>query len=283
MISHIGDDEMVLTVTEPGATYEIEKQLDLSSWSFDPESERVLTTLGIMPYSPRITLIISQLVDDGAAISAGLRLNDEIVAIDGTSVTEWQQVVDAVRSHPEQAMTLEVLRNGETVSVSLTPDAKPAGNGEQIGYAGFAPEIDPWPESYRIDLQYGPIEAVGKAAEKTWQLVTLTFDMVTKLVTGDVAMKNLSGPISIAKGAGMTADYGVVYFLGFLALISVNLGIVNLLPLPVLDGGHLMFFAIEAVTRRPVSERVQDIGYRVGSAILVALMAVALFNDFTRL
>ncbi|MDV5171745.1 sigma E protease regulator RseP [Photobacterium rosenbergii] len=282
MISHIGDKEMVLTVTEPGTSYEIEKQLDLSSWSFDPESERVLTTLGITPYSPKITLVISQLVEDGAAISAGLRLNDEIIAIDGESVTDWQQVVDAVRSHPQQALEMEVLRGGEPVVLSLTPAAKEAGE-EQVGYAGFAPKVEPWPESYRINLQYGPIEAVGKAAEKTWQLVTLTFDMVTKLVTGDVAMKNLSGPISIAKGAGMTADYGVVYFLGFLALISVNLGIVNLLPLPVLDGGHLMFFAIEAVTRRPVSERVQDIGYRVGSAILVALMAVALFNDFTRL
>ncbi|AJR07641.1 sigma E protease regulator RseP [Photobacterium gaetbulicola] len=282
MISHIGDKEMVLTVTEPGTSYEIEKQLDLSSWSFDPESERVLTTLGITPYSPKITLVISQLVEDGAAISAGLRLNDEIIAIGGEGVTDWQQVVDAVRSHPQQALAMEVLRDGELVSLTLTPEAKASGE-ELVGYAGFAPKVEPWPESYRINLQYGPVEAVGKAAEKTWQLVTLTFDMVTKLVTGDVAMKNLSGPISIAKGAGMTADYGVVYFLGFLALISVNLGIVNLLPLPVLDGGHLMFFAIEAVTRRPVSERVQDIGYRVGSAILVALMAVALFNDFTRL
>lgn len=282
MISHIGDKEMVVTVTEPGTSYEVEKQLDLSDWSFDPESERVLTTLGITPYSPKITLVISQLVEDGAAISAGLRLNDEIIAINGESVTEWQQVVDAVRSHPQQMLTMEVLRDGVPVALSLTPEAKAAGD-ELVGYAGFAPKVDPWPESYRINLQYGPVEAVGKAAEKTWQLVTLTFDMVTKLVTGDVAMKNLSGPISIAKGAGMTADYGMVYFLGFLALISVNLGIVNLLPLPVLDGGHLMFFAIEAVTRRPVSERVQDIGYRVGSAILVALMAVALFNDFTRL
>ena len=282
MISHIGDKEMVVTVTAPGTSYEVVKHLDLSDWSFDPESERVLTTLGITPYSPKITLVISQLVEDGAAISAGLRLNDEIIAIGGESVTEWQQVVDAVRSHPQQMLTMVVLRDGVPVSLSLTPEAKAEGD-ELVGYAGFAPNVDPWPESYRINLQYGPIEAVGKAAEKTWQLVTLTFDMVTKLVTGDVAMKNLSGPISIAKGAGMTADYGMVYFLGFLALISVNLGIVNLLPLPVLDGGHLMFFAIEAVTRRPVSERVQDIGYRVGSAILVALMAVALFNDFTRL
>lgn len=283
MISHIGDDEMVLTAVAPGTEYEVRRTLDLTSWSFDPEKEQVLTTLGIKPYSPSITLVISQLVDNGAAIAAGLQLNDEIVSIDGSPITDWQQVVDAVRSHPSQSLTMEVLREGERIALTLTPNAKTLGDGEVIGYAGFAPKIDPWPESYRIVLQYGPFEAVAKAAEKTWQLVSLTFDMVTKLVTGDVAIKNLSGPISIAKGAGMTADYGVVYFLGFLALISVNLGIVNLLPLPILDGGHLLFFAIEAVTRRPVSERVQDIGYRVGSAILVVLMAVALFNDFTRL
>ncbi|MCW8331340.1 sigma E protease regulator RseP [Photobacterium sp. SDRW27] len=283
MISHIGDKEMVVTVSEPDSEYEVQRKLDLTRWSFDPESERVLTTLGITPYSPDITLVVSQLSDDGAAIAAGLRLNDEIVAINAAPVTEWQQVVDAVRSHPAQPLALEVLREGELIALTLTPNEKTQRDGTVIGYAGFAPKVKDWPESYRINLQYGPFEAVGKAAEKTWQLVTLTFDMVTKLVTGDVAIKNLSGPISIAKGAGMTADYGMVYFLGFLALISVNLGIVNLLPLPVLDGGHLMFFAIEAVTRRPVSERVQDIGYRVGSAILVALMAVALFNDFTRL
>ncbi|MCG7585211.1 sigma E protease regulator RseP [Photobacterium sp. OFAV2-7] len=283
MISHIGDKEMVISVVEPGTEYEVQRTLDLTNWSFDPEQERVLTSLGIVPYSPAITLVISQLVDDGAAITAGLKLNDEIVAINAKPITEWQQVVDAIRSHPSQALDIEVLREGKPVKLTLTPNAKEQRDGEVIGYAGFAPKVEPWPESYRINLQFGPVEAAGKAAEKTWQLVTLTFDMVTKLVTGDVAIKNLSGPISIAKGAGMTADYGVVYFLGFLALISVNLGIVNLLPLPVLDGGHLMFFAIEAVTRRPVSERVQDIGYRVGSAILVALMAVALFNDFTRL
>ncbi|UTV28277.1 sigma E protease regulator RseP [Photobacterium atrarenae] len=283
MISHIGDQEMVITVAEPDGGFATRRTLDLSSWSFDPEREQVLTSLGITPYSPPITLEIARLVEGGAALAAGLQLKDHIVAIERAPVTEWQQVVEAVRSHPQQALALTVRRDGQTVPVTLIPDSKTLADGQVIGYAGFAPKVEPWPESYRINLQYGPITAVGKAAEKTWQLVTLTFDMVTKLVTGDVAIKNLSGPISIAKGAGMTADYGVVYFLGFLALISVNLGIVNLLPLPVLDGGHLMFFAIEAVTRRPVSERVQEIGYRVGSAILVALMAVALFNDFARL
>lgn len=283
MVSHIGDKTMQITATEPNSDVVVTRTLDLSHWSYDPESQQVLNTLGIMPYRPEITLNVAQLVDNSAAVDAGFKLNDKIVAIDKKPVTEWQQFVDAVRTHPDQQLSVEVLRDGQPVMLSLVPHSKVEPDGSKIGYVGLAPSIEPWPESYKINLQFGPLEAVVKATEKTKQLVTLTFDMVTKLFTGDVAIKNLSGPISIAKGAGMTADFGLVYFLGFLALISVNLGIVNLLPLPVLDGGHLMFFAIEAVTRRPVSERIQDIGYRVGSAILVALMAVALFNDFTRL
>ncbi|WP_061014650.1 sigma E protease regulator RseP [Photobacterium leiognathi] len=283
MVSHIGDKTMQITATEPNSNVVVSRTLDLSHWSYDPESQQVLNTLGIMPYRPEITLNVAQLVDNSAAVDAGFKLNDKIVAIDKKPVTEWQQFVDAVRTHPDQQLSVEVLRDGQLMMLSLVPHSKVEPDGSKIGYVGLAPSIEPWPESYKINLQFGPLEAVVKATEKTKQLVTLTFDMVTKLFTGDVAIKNLSGPISIAKGAGMTADFGLVYFLGFLALISVNLGIVNLLPLPVLDGGHLMFFAIEAVTRRPVSERIQDIGYRVGSAILVALMAVALFNDFTRL
>ncbi|MEF1204376.1 sigma E protease regulator RseP [Photobacterium damselae] len=283
MISHIGDKQMTVTLTEPHSNVDVKRTLNLTDWSYDPERENVLTTLGLTPYTPAITLVISQLVDNGAAINAGFQLNDKIIAVDGEPIKQWQTFADLVRENPGKTLNVEVLRDNAPLTLALTPAVKDLKDGSKVGYVGIAPKVDAWPEDYRINLQFGPLESVAKATEKTWQLVTLTFDMVTKLVTGDVAIKNLSGPISIAKGAGMTADFGLVYFLGFLALISVNLGIVNLLPLPVLDGGHLMFFAIEAVTRRPVSEKIQDIGYRVGSAILVALMAIALFNDFTRL
>ncbi|QSH58359.1 sigma E protease regulator RseP [Photobacterium damselae subsp. damselae] len=283
MISHIGDKQMAVTLTEPHSNVDVKRTLNLTDWSYDPERENVLTTLGLTPYTPAITLVISQLVDNGAAINAGFQLNDKIIAVDGEPIKQWQTFADFVRENPGKTLNVEVLRDNAPLTLALTPAVKDLKDGSKVGYVGIAPKVDAWPEDYRINLQFGPLESVAKATEKTWQLVTLTFDMVTKLVTGDVAIKNLSGPISIAKGAGMTADFGLVYFLGFLALISVNLGIVNLLPLPVLDGGHLMFFAIEAVTRRPVSEKIQDIGYRVGSAILVALMAIALFNDFTRL
>ncbi|MGR5464029.1 sigma E protease regulator RseP [Photobacterium damselae] len=283
MISHIGDKQMAVTLTEPHTNVDVKRTLNLTDWSYDPERENVLMTLGLTPYTPAITLVISQLVDNGAAINAGFQLNDKIIAVDGEPIKQWQTFADLVRENPGKTLNVEVLRDNAPLTLALTPAVKDLKDGSKVGYVGIAPKVDAWPEDYRINLQFGPLESVAKATEKTWQLVTLTFDMVTKLVTGDVAIKNLSGPISIAKGAGMTADFGLVYFLGFLALISVNLGIVNLLPLPVLDGGHLMFFAIEAVTRRPVSEKIQDIGYRVGSAILVALMAIALFNDFTRL
>ncbi|HIF9450297.1 TPA: sigma E protease regulator RseP [Photobacterium damselae] len=283
MISHIGDKQMAVTLTEPHSNIDVKRTLNLTDWSYDPERENVLTTLGLTPYTPAITLVISQLVDNGAAINAGFQLNDKIIAVDGEPIKQWQTFADLVKANPGKTLNVEVLRDNAPLTLALTPAVKDLKDGSKVGYVGIAPKVDAWPEDYRINLQFGPIESVAKATEKTWQLVTLTFDMVTKLVMGDVAIKNLSGPISIAKGAGMTADFGLVYFLGFLALISVNLGIVNLLPLPVLDGGHLMFFAIEAVTRRPVSEKIQDIGYRVGSAILVALMAIALFNDFTRL
>jgi regulator of sigma E protease len=132
-------------------------------------------------------------------------------------------------------------------------------------------------------LQYGFVDAFVKGVEKTGQLIVLSIDMIGKLLTGDVSVKNLSGPISIAQGAGSSAGYGLVYFLGFLALISVNLGVINLLPLPVLDGGHLVYYIVELVRGKPVSERIQEVGFRVGSVLLLVVMGIAIFNDVARL
>ncbi|OEE68290.1 RIP metalloprotease RseP [Enterovibrio norvegicus FF-33] len=283
LISHIGDDEMTMSVLpSESAGYTVDKSLDLSSWSFDPESESALRTLGVTPFTPDITNVIAQVVEGSAAERVGLREGDKLLTVDGQPIESWDVVVSVIRAHPEMSLPMTVLRDGRELELALTPDAREHGD-TRVGYAGFAPQVGEWPETYRFTLQYGPLDAIPAAIDKTWQIVVLTAQMIKKLFTGDVAVKNLSGPISIAKGAGMTADFGLVYFLGFLALISVNLGIINLLPLPVLDGGHLLFFGIEAVTRRPVSERVQDMGYRVGSAIIVVLMGVALFNDFARL
>jgi len=167
--------------------------------------------------------------------------------------------------------------------LELVPAAKE--NGQQItqGYIGVAPVVDEYPEAYRVKLQFSPVEAFIKGIEKTGRLTELTFNTLIKLVTGDIAVTNLSGPVAIAKGAGMSANYGIEYFLGFLGLISVNLGLMNLIPLPVLDGGHLLYYFAEVVTGKSIPERIQEIGYKIGGAILMTFMVIALLNDFNLL
>ncbi|MCR9933548.1 sigma E protease regulator RseP [Vibrio antiquarius] len=284
LISHIGDDLMTVTLTSANEVgSEVTKTLDLREWEFDPETQSAMQSLGFAPYTPEVYRVIEQVSQGGAAEKAGVLPGDEIVAIGEQRVTEWKQVVEAVRSNPDTPIELTVLRQGYEQTLTLTPGSRELANKEVVGFAGIAPKVAEWPESYRFDLQFGVFESVGKAVDKTGQVIGLTISMLKKLIVGDVGLNNLSGPISIAKGAGTTADYGLVYFLGFLALISVNLGIINLVPLPMLDGGHLLFFAIEAVIRRPVPERVQEMGFRIGGAIIFSLMALALFNDFTRL
>ncbi|MFB1073633.1 sigma E protease regulator RseP [Vibrio diabolicus] len=284
LISHIGDDLMTVTLTSANEVgSEVTKTLELREWEFDPETQSAMQSLGFSPYTPEVYRVIEQVSQGGAAEKAGVLPGDEIVAIGEQRVTEWKQVVEAVRSNPDTPIELTVLRQGYEQTLTLTPGSRELADKEVVGFAGIAPKVAEWPESYRFDLQFGVFESVGKAVDKTGQVIGLTISMLKKLIVGDVGLNNLSGPISIAKGAGATADYGLVYFLGFLALISVNLGIINLVPLPMLDGGHLLFFAIEAVIRRPVPERVQEMGFRIGGAIIFSLMALALFNDFTRL
>ncbi len=284
LIAHIGDERLTMTVApSDGIGVEQTLSFDLTEWNFDPEKQSAMSALGFVPFTPEISTKLINVTQGSAGERAGLKVGDTLLAIDGVAITDWQQVVDAIQQHPNASLPLQVERDGERVSLTIIPDSREMKGKGEVGFAGIAPEVAEWPESYRFDLQFGVIESVGKAVEKTGQVIDLTISMLKKLIVGDVGLNNLSGPISIAKGAGTTADYGLVYFLGFLALISVNLGIINLVPLPMLDGGHLLFFAIEAVIRRPVPEKIQEMGYRVGGAIIFSLMAVAIFNDFARL
>lgn len=284
IVSHIGDESMTVTYSDKNNIgVDITKNLDLSEWAFDPEKDSPMVSLGFLPYRPQLTLNIANVSTNSAAEKSGLLVGDSLVSINGVKLAEWQDMVNAIQANPNKTIELTILRDGVETTLALTPDSKENAKGDVIGFAGVSPVFEQWPEGYRYEKQYGPIVALGKAIEKTGSIIDLTLTMTKKLFTGDVALNNLSGPISIAKGAGTTAEYGLVSFLGFLALISVNLGIINLLPLPVLDGGHLLFFAIEGITRKPVSERVQEIGYKVGTAMIMSLMAVALFNDFMRL
>jgi len=290
LVGQIGEDSVTLdiipltiddsTITnEPTQTYKV----SLKNWQFEPKKESIISSLGFIPYSPEVHLVADSISEGGAAQRSGLMKGDKLVSIDGVALSSWTQFVTSVQGSANQTLNLTIERSGEIKSIDLQPDARELDNGQLQGFIGLAPQVDTYPEQFRVNLQYGVVDAIIKGVDKTWQLTTLTFDTLIKLVTGDLSVKNLSGPVGIAKGAGMSADYGLAYFLGFIALISVNLGIMNLIPLPVLDGGHLMYYSIEAVTGKPVSERIQEIGFKIGAAILFAFMSIAILNDFNLL
>lgn len=282
LISHLGDKSVQLKLKAANTSYAVDKTLQLEGWTFDPDKESPIGSLGIVPLGGKVLPVVEGVVPSSASEKAGLQIGDRIKGVDGQAITEWAEFVERVQQSPEQQMQVTVERTGSDITLTLTPDAKKV-RGQLVGFVGLSPQLVPLPDEYRTLLQYGPLQALWHGVQKTWSLITLTFDMIGKLIGGIVSLDNLSGPISIAKGAGSSADYGLVYFLGFLALISVNLGIINLFPLPVLDGGHLVYFLIEAVTGKPVPEKIQEVGFRIGAAILMLLMGIALFNDFARL
>ena len=282
LVAKIGDEHTTLSVAQFGSNQRQDKTLDLRQWAFEPDKEDSVSSLGIRPRGPQIEPVLSEVQVNSAASKAGLQAGDRIVKVNGQPLTQWMTFVTLVRDNPDKPLALDIERQGSSLSLTLTPDSKQV-NGKAEGFAGVVPKVIPLPDEYKTVRQYGPFSAVLEASDKTWQLMKLTVSMLGKLITGDVKLNNLSGPISIAQGAGMSAEFGVIYYLMFLALISVNLGIINLFPLPVLDGGHLLFLAIEKLKGGPVSERVQDFSYRIGSILLVLLMGLALFNDFSRL
>ncbi|HCB1603039.1 TPA: sigma E protease regulator RseP [Citrobacter freundii] len=282
LAAKIGDEHTTLSVAQFGSNQRQDKTLDLRQWAFEPDKEDPVSSLGIRPRGPQIEPVLSEVQVNSAASKAGLQAGDRIVKVNGQPLTQWMTFVTLVRDNPDKPLALDIERQGSSLSLTLTPDSKQV-NGKAEGFAGVVPKVIPLPDEYKTVRQYGPFSAVLEASDKTWQLMKLTVSMLGKLITGDVKLNNLSGPISIAQGAGMSAEFGIIYYLMFLALISVNLGIINLFPLPVLDGGHLLFLAIEKLKGGPVSERVQDFSYRIGSILLVLLMGLALFNDFSRL
>lgn len=277
LVERIGGRESTWLVADlEGQQREV--TLDLTQWQFDPDRDSTICALGMQIYQPRAYNTLAQVLPDSPAERAGLLAGDKIIGIDGTIPMQWEQIRSFIAARPNQNLAVTIERGGEQQDVWVHTD-----NQNGTGILGVAPETDPVPADYYFNLQYGPLQAIPQSLDRTWQLMTLSVNMIRKLITGDVSVKNLSGPVGIAVGAGDHASYGLVYFLSFLALISVSLGIFNLLPIPMLDGGHLVYYIIEWVRGKPVPEHVQEIGFRVGMIVLFALTALVLFNDITRL
>jgi regulator of sigma E protease len=254
--------------------------IPINGWKIDPDQSDLFTALGFTPFRPALTTTLGFVEEGSPADLSGLMANDQIEKIDGTSMEKWSQIVSFIEQRPNQSASVEVEREGRLTTLEVRFGEKPQ-NPEQ-GYLGVVPFQEPWPESYIQNIQLGLFDSVIDGAKQTWRLMGVTLEMLGKLLTGDVSVKNLSGPISIAQGAGVSASIGIVAFLSFLALISVNLGIINLLPLPILDGGHLVYFTIEWITGKPVSEAIQEVGFKIGGLLLFAVMATAIVNDVLR-
>ncbi|MFW1676663.1 sigma E protease regulator RseP [Pontibacter sp. JAM-7] len=283
LASRVGETgALSMRLQAEGSDYQIEKVLQLNDWKVDLEKQSPVTAIGLEPWRPDVPAVIGTLVPGERAELAGLQLGDQVLQIDGEPVADWYDLVAHVQAAPGQLLQLQLLRDGQKLMLDLTPAEKQVET-QQFGYIGAGVQPVSWPEEQRRTLQEGPFAAVGHALAKTWQMITLTLDAIWKMIEGAISVKNLSGPITIAKVAGASAASGFESFVSFLAYLSVSLGILNLLPIPVLDGGHLLYYLVEVVTGRPVSERVQMLGMRLGMAIVISLMGIALLNDFMRL
>lgn len=253
------------------------------SQDWQVEEGELLSGLGIAPYTPKPTLVVNYVDENGPAGKFGIQIGDKLVSVNGMLLQSWQQTVDLISDSANKNLDFSVLRDKSIVNLQIKPENRPTEEGFERGYLGVAPKFEEWPKDYVFINQYAILPAISQSFTKTLDLIGLTFNMIGKFVTGAIGLDNLSGPIAIAQGAGISAQSGLVYFISFMALISVNLGVVNLLPLPVLDGGHLMYFFIELIRGKPVSERVQEMGFRIGAFALMLIMGIALFNDFGRL
>jgi len=261
----------------------LQHELDLTKLSPSDLDGDFLQKLGLRLYQPTVLPVIGKVIENSVAQRAGLMADDRITSINAHAITQWEELVDAVRSHPGSTLRMEIERAGHPQSIELVPEIADEA-GKQIGKIGAAPHFDQRQfDAMLTTVSYTPFAAVSQAVRKTWETSSISLKMMSKMIFGEVSLKNLSGPISIADYAGQSAQLGLPAFLEFLALISISLGVLNLLPIPILDGGHLLYYMIESIKGSPVSIKAWEAGQNVGIAVLVTLMAFAFYNDISRL
>ncbi|MEZ5523809.1 MAG: sigma E protease regulator RseP [Pseudomonadales bacterium] len=284
LLGHVGDSgEIVLSVAPFGEQTATRLVIPVERWLADTDTPDVLGGLGIKPFWPSVRPVVDHVVEESAAAQANLQPGDLIAAIDGVPVKEWRELVDYVQERPAERISLEVLRDGQVLRQSAILGSVEQPDGSMAGQLGVAVERPEWPESMRRDTRYSLPGAFVEAVDKTWDMTALILVSIKKMLLGDISVKNLSGPITIAQVAGDSVERGLETFLNFLAYLSISLGVINILPIPMLDGGHLMYYLAELVRGKPVSEKAQMLGLRIGIGIIMTLMFFALYNDLMRL
>lgn len=256
-------------------------QLDFSTPG--QQQGEVGKTIGLTPYFPPVEPVIGHVEPGSPAVKAGLQAGDRILAVNGQPVDDWQAFAELSRTHPGSELALKIESSGRFLDVRATPASIQEG-AKTIGRLGVAPKVeDSLLDGLRVEVRYSVFEALGEALRKTWDITAFSLNMMGKMVAGQVSLSNLSGPVSIASYAGQSVVQGWASFTGFLAVISIGLGIINLLPIPLLDGGHLMYYIAEVLRGRPVSERAMELGNRIGLALIGTLVVLSLYNDLLRL
>ena len=283
LVRRLGESgSLQMMVREEGSTADSPRELVLDNWLKGADEPDPIHSLGIRPWRPALPPVLAELDPKGPAQAAGLKTGDRLLAFDGQSVSDWQQVVDSVRVRPDTKIVLRIERDGAPIDVPVTLAARGESKAP-TGYLGAGVKAVDWPPEMVREVSFGPLAAIGEGARRTWTMSVLTLDSLKKMLFGELSVKNLSGPITIAKVAGASAQSGVADFLNFLAYLSISLGVLNLLPIPVLDGGHLLFYLIEWARGRPLSDRVQGWGIQIGISLVVGVMLLALVNDLGRL
>jgi len=261
----------------------VSRLLDVSTLSAADLDSDFLAKLGLQTYHPQTLPEIGNLLEGGVAKRSGIKEGDRILTVNGKAIEDWDMFVETIRSHPASQLHFEIRREGHLLTLDLTPEVVNEA-GKQFGRIGAGPKINQQEfDSMLIDVRYSPVAAFGQALRKTWETSVVSLQMMGRMIVGQISLKNLSGPITIADYAGQSAHMGLGAYLSFLALISISLGVLNLLPIPLLDGGHLLYYMAEFVKGSPVPEWLWEMGQKAGIALLFTLMALALFNDFSRL
>ncbi len=277
-------DKRVVVIETINDTREIVfRKLDLSAATVDQDKQDIATQVGLTLQRPKLPAVLGKLSPGGAAEAAGLREGDRVVRIGEKAVEDWTELVMAVREAPGQTLEAEVVRDGGAFVTRIVPVSVEE-NGRAIGRIGVGvADAEGRRELMFVTVRYDSLDALGKGLRQTWDTAALSLSVMGRMIVGEVSVKNLSGPVTIADFAGQSARMGLSHYIKFLALISISLGVLNLLPVPVLDGGHLLYYVIEIIKGGPVSERVMEIGQQIGMALLAALMAFAFYNDINRL
>jgi len=284
LLQRIGESGAIdFSVKYPDSDVVYQSSAVLDDWLAGSEATDLMEGIGIQLYRPQLLPVVDRVVESSPAEQAGLQSGDLIVSADTELMKDWSAWVDYVKARPNEQMEIVYQRDGLQQSTFLTPAIKYDDDNKAYGQVGVGVQIPEWPEEMKRSFSYGFFGSASEAVKRTWSMSIFTLESIKKMIMGLISPKNLSGPITIAKVASASAEAGFESYLGFLALLSVSLGVLNLLPIPVLDGGHILYGLAELITGKAVSEKVQIVGYQLGLFIIVGVMILALYNDIARL